>query len=156
MVRWQDIESRDPAFADDVKRAFGAYKHKVLATIKPDGSPRVSGVEATFNGGELWLGMMGQSRKTHDLLRDPRMALHSATCDKSMTHGDAKISGEAHEVVDPESWKLVVPDANPPPDSHLFRVEISSVVLTRIGDPADHLDIDLWTVENALRRMERA
>ncbi len=156
MVRWQDIESRDPAFAEEVRRTFDAHKHKVLATLKPDGSPRVSGVEATFNGGELWLGMMGQSRKASDLLRDPRMALHSATCDETMALGDAKISGEAREVSDPESWKLVVPDADPPPDSHLFRVEISSVVLTRIGDPADHLDIDLWTVESGLRRMERA
>ena len=79
MATWNEVEAAVPELASAVRAAFDAHKHKVLATLRADGSPRVSGNEAVFRGGELWLGMMDRSVKALDLLRDPRLAIHSAT-----------------------------------------------------------------------------
>jgi hypothetical protein len=127
-----------------------------MATIRRDGSPRISGIEATFADGELWLGSMAGSRKTDDLRRDPRLALHSASEDPpeetSLWSGDAKLSGRAVEVRDPERLKALGGGEEP---GDLFRVEITEVVLTRVGDPPDHLVIELWREGEGLRRFIR-
>ena len=81
MTTWQEVEAAVPDLAAAVRTVFDANKHKVLATLRADGSPRVSGNELTFKDGEAWMGMMDRSVKALDLLRDPRMAVHSATAD---------------------------------------------------------------------------
>src|SRR5688500_9406043 len=98
MASWSDVARAEPEFAQTVQRRFDAHKHKTLATLRKNGAPRISGVEATFGGGELWLGMMPGSRKALDLRRDPRLALHSATLDPAVSEGDAKLSGRGVEV----------------------------------------------------------
>jgi hypothetical protein len=155
MASWGDLEAEYPDFAQAVRRVFDAHKHKVLATLRADGSPRVSGNEATFSDGQLWLGMMGGSRKAIDLRNDLRMAIHSATVDEKMTDGDGKIAGRAVESTDPSDWTSVLPDESPPENSHLFRIDIGEVVLTRVGEPADHLVIEVWKPGKGIMRIER-
>ena len=70
MASWNEIESAAPELAARALAAFDAHRHKVLATLRRDGSPRISGIEASFTDGELWLGMMPSSRKALDLRRD--------------------------------------------------------------------------------------
>jgi hypothetical protein len=139
-----------------VQAVFDAHRHKTMATIRQDGSPRISGIEATFADGELWLGSMAGSRKTGDLRRDPRLALHSASEDPpeeaSLWRGDAKLSGRAVEVQDPDRMKALGGGEEP---GDLFRVEIAEVVLTRVGDPPDHLVIELWREGEGLRQIIR-
>src|SRR5215211_4225798 len=72
----------------------------LLATLRRDGYPRISGVEPFFEGDDLWLGMMPHSLKAKDLQRDGRLCLHNATVDKDVTEGDIKITGRAIEVDD--------------------------------------------------------
>ncbi len=60
------------------RRVLDQHQHKVIATLRRDGSPRVSGNELRFIDGEVWLGMMPGSVKALDLLRDPRVAVHGA------------------------------------------------------------------------------
>ena len=44
----------------------------------------------------------------------------------------------------------------PPPESyHLFQIDLSEVVLTRPGDPPDHLIIESWHAGRGLQRVER-
>lgn len=155
MATWLEVTAAAPEFAVTVQAIFDAHKHKVLATLRKDGSPRLSGMEATFNDGELWLGMMPRSLKALDLLRDPRLALHSATVDTELTLGDAKLSGRAIEVTDPEAWKSVVEAGPPTDDSHLFRVDILEISLIRVGDPADHLVIESWTPGRGYQSIQR-
>src|SRR5512135_3308265 len=81
MARWEEVAAAEPEFADRVRRMLDAHRHKTLATLRRDGSPRISGIEAPFVGGEVWLGMMPGSVKALDLGRDPRLALHSASED---------------------------------------------------------------------------
>ena len=99
--------------------------------------------------------MMPDSLKALDLRRDPRMALHSATVDTELTLGDAKLAGNAIEVTDPAAWQSVRPEEPPPPGSLLFRVDVTEVSLTRIGDPADHLVIESWTEGRGYRQVKR-
>ena len=160
MATWQEVTAAAPEFAETVRAIFDAHHHKTVATLRKDGSPRISGVEADFRDGDLWLGMMWGSRKALDLRRDPRFALHSGTGDVDSTtwQGDAKIAGRAEEITDPA--RLQTTDAasgggDPPGPSHLFRADITEVVLTRIGDPADHLVIEFWREGQGLRRLQR-
>ncbi|MFE4833027.1 pyridoxamine 5'-phosphate oxidase family protein [Streptomyces sp. NPDC056672] len=76
---WADFRSAEPDFADTVRRRFEKYPHHVLATLRKDGSSRVSGLEVTFLFGELWLGMMPNSLRARDLPRDPRFAAEAGT-----------------------------------------------------------------------------
>ena len=159
---WREVEAAVPELAAAVRAAFDAHKHKVLATLRADGSPRLSGNEATFLDGELWLGMMPQSRKALDLRRDARLELHSAPVDVELKHGDARIAGRAVEETAPDAIAAFVAasteehDGTEPPEPfHLFRVDIGEIVLIRIGDPADHLLIESWTPAEGYRRVER-
>lgn len=155
MASWAEIAAAEPKFAHAVQSVFDTHKHKVLATLRKDGAPRLSGIEATFVAGEVWLGMMPNSLKALDLRRDPRLALHSATVDVELLLGDAKLSGLAVEVTGPDAWKVLNLEADPADGSHLFRIDVTEVSLTRIGEPRDHLVIESWTPERGLRSERR-
>src|SRR5918997_4193388 len=98
---WQDFVDEAPELAAAVKARFDAGRHHVLATLRADGSPRVSGTEVEFSGGDVVLGMMDGSVKARDLARDGRFALHAHTGDGSMEGGDAKVAGMAGGVATP-------------------------------------------------------
>jgi hypothetical protein len=161
MATWNEVATAAPELALAVQAAFDAHKHKALATLRADGSPRITGIEAGFSNGQLWLGMMGGSRKALDLQRDPRLALHSGMVDTALTGGDARISGRAEEITEEETiriWMGVVSaesGADPPEPFHLFRVDVTEMVLVRVGEPADHLVIESWREDRGFRRVER-
>jgi len=76
MAAWKDVEQAEPEFAARVRPLFDAGRHKTIATLRADGSPRISGIECEFADGELRFGSMPGARKGADLRRDPRFALH--------------------------------------------------------------------------------
>src|SRR5207247_9893587 len=79
MAAWKDVEQAEPEFAARVRKLFDAGRHKTIATLRADGSPRISGIECEFADGELTFGSMAGARKGTDLKRDPRFALHGPT-----------------------------------------------------------------------------
>ena len=100
MAAWRDVEQAEPEFAARVRRLFDAGRHKTIATLRADGSPRISGIECEFAGGELRFGSMPGARKGADLRRDPRFALHGPTFHplpgkEAEWPGEAKIAGRA-------------------------------------------------------------
>lgn len=154
MPNWKDIESTAPDFAARVRACFDAGTNKTLATLRADGSPRISASECKFEEGELTLGMMGESRKLYDVRRDPRVAIHSPTLeppppgdDATEWLGDAKMAGRLVEI-DP-------PADNPFPGAGCFRLDITEVALTYLGTPADHLVIESWHPGVGWRRRTR-
>jgi hypothetical protein len=159
MARWQEVESAAPELAAAVRARFDAFRHLVLGTLRADGSPRLSGIETTFKDGELWLGMMPGSRKALDLRRDPRLALHSPPVDEDLSSGDARITGRGVEVTEPGAMEALVADderhQGAPPAGHVFRVDVTELLLLHVGDPADHLVIETWREAVGLRRVER-
>ena len=116
MVAWHEIVADAPEFAARVRALFQARKHKTMATLRADGSPRISGIETQI-GEQVTFGSMAASRKLADLKRDPRLALHSPSVDPPEDDpgawvGEAKISGRAV------------------PTDDGFRVDITDVALT--------------------------
>ncbi|WP_393056978.1 pyridoxamine 5'-phosphate oxidase family protein [Streptomyces sp. LN549] len=152
---WADFRSAEPAFAGTVRQRFEQYKHHVLATLRKDGSPRVTGIEVEFRLGEPFLGMMPNSRKALDLFRDPRFAVHANPGpDAEMADGDVRISGRAVEVTDPEVLARFIGEVKPPEPFHLFGVELTEVV--RIGlEGGDTLLIQSWRPGHPLRTVRR-
>ncbi len=157
MATWSDVVSAQPEFAQTARALLDAHVHKTIATLRRNGWPRISGIEATFIGEDLWFGSMLGAMKARDLQRDPRFALHSGSVDPPEWSGDAKVSGRAEEITDLEQIAAVFramgqESAEP---SHLFRAEIDEVATVRLGDPADHLIIESWREGEALKRMTR-
>jgi hypothetical protein len=150
MREWKDVEHAAPEFAQRVRALFDAHRHKTIATLRADGSPRISGIEAVFEGGTLAFGSMLNARKGADLRRDPRFALHSATVDpiegsEARWPGEAKISGRA----------VVTESATEAPDGDLFHADIVEVVHTHLNEEATMLVVEWWTPTHGLRRIER-
>jgi hypothetical protein len=147
MASFADVEQSEPEFAARVRAALDAHGHKILATLRRDGSPRVSGIETRIVDGELWLAGMPRSVKFTDLRRDPRMALHSGSDEPDAFSADAKLSGRAIEVTDSAelahfAGAAEVPDAVQP--FELFRVDVEQVVLTALSEEKDALVITSW------------
>ena len=150
MAKWNDVEEAEPAFAAKVRALFDAGKHKTLATLRADGSPRISGIEVEFADGELTFGSMPDARKGIDLVRDPRFALHGPSVDPpeddpSGWSGEAKVAGRA----------VLVGDLEGEASGQLFRAELDEVVVTRLTDAGDRLLIEVWQPGVPLRRIER-
>ena len=151
MARWEEVAAAAPEFAERVRRIIVAHRTSALATLRQDGSPRISGIDPEFVDGEVVLGMMPDSVKLRDIRRDDRLAMHSAPEDPPKDDsiawpGDAKIAGRAVEIANVE---------HPGEPSNRFRIAITEVVLTRVGSPADHLVIESWHEGRGLERRER-
>ncbi len=135
-----------------------AHVHKTIATLRADGSPRISGIEAKFIDGDLWFGSMPGSRKGADLARDPRFSLHSGSDDPPDWDGDAKLSGVVEEVADQER-KVAIFKAmgaeEVPADSLLYRVDVRELALTRLTEAKDELAIEWWSAAGGLRSLTR-
>jgi hypothetical protein len=137
MVAWREIEGEAADLATAVADRLRAHRHHTLATLRSDGSPRISGTEVELSGGELWLGSMPGAVKAMDLRRDPRFALHTATVDPPQHDprewpGEAKIAGRAVEESPADG------------SSHRFRLDVEEVVLTRISSDGSALEITSW------------
>lgn len=151
MASWADFVAEEEDLAARVKGRFEVRKHKTLATLRKDGSPRISGIEAEFADDEVYIGMMPRSAKLQDLERDPRLALHSPTEDPpegapSRWPGEAKIAGRAVEVD---------VSASRADGGRRFRIDIVEVVLTHLNETGDRLVIESWHKGRGRRRSER-
>ena len=158
MASWAEFAAAAPELARVVRALFEARKHKVLGTLRKDGSPRLSGTETNFTEGEVWLGMMPNSLNALDLRRDPRVEVFMLSDDppdedQSSWAGDARIAGRAIEIEDPE--KIVAINGLQHAGSHLFRIDVREVMLAKIGDPPDHMLIESWREGAGVRRVER-
>jgi hypothetical protein len=156
MPSWSEFEVEAPALAERVRARLDAHKHKTLATVRRDGSPRISGTESEIKDGDLWIGSMWQARKARDLQRDPRFALHSGSDDPSEWAGDAKLAGVAEEIVDSERVKEINGEHTSPGSMHLFRLDLQEVSTVELDDARKALVIEVWTPEGGVRTIKRA
>jgi hypothetical protein len=155
MASWSEFSAAAPALAERVRERFDAHRHKTLATIRRDGSPRISGIESQFADGELWIGSMWKGVKALDLRRDPRFALHSGTEEPENWGGEAKIAGVAEEILDENTVRERNGEAGAKDPSHLFRLDITEVSTVGLDDAKTHLIIEVWTPERGVRTIKR-
>jgi hypothetical protein len=151
---WAKFEAEAPELAAAVRERFEAHGHKTIATLRRDGSPRISGTEAQFRDGDLWIGSMWNAVKARDLQRDPRYALHSASEDPDGWTGDAKVAGVAEEVTDPE--RVLELNGSEVGKSHLFRLDITEASTVGLDEERKHLVISVWTPARGPRTFKRA
>jgi Pyridoxamine 5'-phosphate oxidase len=156
MATWNTFATEAPELAGAVRARLDAHVHKTLATVRRDGSPRISGTETELRDGDLWIGSMWQAHKAHDLRRDPRFALHSGSDDPPGWNGDAKLAGVAEEIADPERVREINGEKAPPGPSHLFRLDLHEVSTVGLNAAGDGIVIDVWTAGGGVRRIERA
>jgi Pyridoxamine 5'-phosphate oxidase len=158
MASFADVESEEPEFAARVRAAFDAHGHKFLATLRADGSPRISGIEMHFVNGEPWLAGMPASVKFEDLRRDPRFALHSGSAEPDAFTADAKLSGRAEQVTGDADLAAFATAAGVPTenmDFELFRIDLEQVVLVALNDEKSALVISSWRPGKGLTRTSR-
>ncbi|WP_031515822.1 pyridoxamine 5'-phosphate oxidase family protein [Streptomyces sp. NRRL F-5123] len=139
MATWERFEKETGELAAAVRARFAAGRTHVLATLRRDGSPRVSGTEVDFRGPDLSFGSMRGAVKARDLLRDGRCAIHAHPYGEG--DGDAKVAGVAVEVPGTDLATYTT-GSEPPGGFHAFRLDLHEAVLTRVV--GGELVIDVW------------
>ncbi|GAA4225870.1 pyridoxamine 5'-phosphate oxidase family protein [Actinomadura meridiana] len=152
MATWKQFEAEAADLAARIRKRFEDAETHVLATLRKDGSPRVSGSEVDFRGPDLSFGSMLDAMKARDLRRDGRCAVHAHPADPA-DGGDAKVAGVAVEVTDPEEKKTYTTGNEPPGDFHAFRLDLREAVLTSVE--GDRLVIQVWRPGEGVRTTRR-
>ena len=147
MASWAEVEAAAPEFASRVRELMVTRKHLTMATVRRDGSPRISGTEIEFSDGQLQIGSMAGAVKALDLRRDPRVAIHGPTVDPPASSpagwkGEAKIAGIATEV---ESGS----------GAHRFVIDIQEAVITHLNEAGTRLVVESWNAARGYRTLER-
>ena len=155
MPPWKAIEQAEPEFARRVQELFDAGRHKTIATLRADGSPRISGIECEFVDGELRFGSMSGARKAADLERNPRFALHGPTFHPEVGNegqwpGEAKVAGRATP-----AGPVPSDSEDGEPDGGYFVADVTEVVITRLNAEATKMVVEWWTPERGLQKIER-
>jgi hypothetical protein len=102
MTTWKDFAEQAPGIASVFTRRHAATGNLcMLATLRSDGYPRISPIEPRLFEDHLLIVGMPNTTKFHDLARDPRFCLHTATTDPHVSDGDAKLWGTVTDLQDP-------------------------------------------------------
>jgi len=99
-MSWQAFRTAAPELASKAEALFERSGVVLIGTVRKDGSPRISPVEPLLLDGDLYLGMMWRSLKALDLIRDPRLTLHSSISDRMAREGEFKLHGRVSELTD--------------------------------------------------------
>ena len=155
-MRWDEFAAAVPELAALGEERLRAKELCLVGTLRKNGWPRISPVEPEFVDGELLLGMMWQSPKALDLLRDPRLVVHSVVSERTGKEGDFKLYGRAVDVQDADrrvAYRAAIKariDWEPPePNYHLFAIDIDSAGFVTFDEPRYGL---AWDPTGGLRR----
>jgi hypothetical protein len=151
MTSWREFAAEAPRIAEIFARRHAATGNLcMLATLRPDGFPRISPMEPRFFEDDLWIGGMPGTAKFEDLAADPRFSLHTATIDTHVTEGDAKIWGTVQDVHDETLHQRYAQslyattgfDLRGRKFEHFFRTRPVGAAAVETAD--GHLDITVW------------
>jgi hypothetical protein len=156
-MRWDAFERACPEIALGAAERFRRDQLVLVGTIRRDGSPRISPNEPDLAAGRLFVSMMWRSKKALDLLRDPRIAVHSVTTNKEGTDGDVKIYGRVVDEQDREvrdafraAIRARIDWAPDEPAYHCFSVDVSSAAYVVFGERQHAL---AWDLDRGLREL---
>jgi hypothetical protein len=150
-MRWSELVQEQPELAALGQRKLLDAGVVLVATIRRDGSPRLSAVEPYLLDGNLWLSMLLDSRKAKDLLRDPRVLVHSVVTGRDGGDGEFKLRGTARPHTEPElhrRYAAAVAEGlgwHPVPGRfHLFAVDIDDITFIRYDDATGDQFVTRW------------
>ena len=155
-MRWDEFAVACPEIAQLGEERLRAKELCLVGTLRKNGWPRISPVEPEFVDGELMLGMMWRSPKALDLLRDPRLVVHSVVSERSGKEGDFKLYARGVAIEDPErraayraSIKARIDWEPDEPNFHIFAVDVESAGFVTFAEPRHGL---AWDPDAGLRR----
>jgi hypothetical protein len=150
-MRWAEFEQQQPRLAAHGHRHLIKPGVVLVGTIRRDGSPRLSAVEPFIMEGELWLSMLWQSTKARDLLRDPRILVHSIVTSRDGSAGEFKLRGKARPEADgdlQQRYAAAVAESlgwKPEPGRfHLFGIDMIDAVLIKYDDTTGDQYVFAW------------
>jgi hypothetical protein len=159
MARWADLEAAAPGLATSGRELLERYRFVYIGTLRRDGTPRISAVEARVVLGELAMTMIPGTLKARDLLRDPRIALNAPLQHPDDPNEEFKLRGRALEVRDPELKEAVAVAVDstsgwrPPLDWHFFSVDISHAASIVWSEGV--MRMSLWSPDQGVSEVER-
>ncbi len=149
-MTWEEFRESSEELAELGEKRFNADGVVLVGTLRKNGYPRISPVEALFHKGQLYLGMMWQSRKALDLIRDPRCTVHSGKADRHLKDCDFKVFGKAIDVQNKRERKsycnALQQKIGWSPDGmkfHLFKIDVESAAA--VTSERDALYIRVWS-----------
>ena len=153
-MKWAEFAEAAPELAQLGKERFKRAGIALVGTIRRDGSPRISPVEYYEIDGHFMLGMMWQSFKAKDLLRDPRCLVHSVVTTRAGDEGEFKLRGRAVPIDDPklregygDATEAEI-DWRPTGPFHLFSLDIEEAAFVIYEE--DEQRTTRWTPEEGL------
>jgi pyridoxamine 5'-phosphate oxidase-like protein len=153
-MRWETFVQACPELAEIAWARFVRDQLVLVGTLRKDGWPRISPCEVDLAAGHLFLGMMWQSKKALDLRRDPRVVVHSVTCNRDGADGDVKLYGRAMAITDPrlrsayrEAIQVRIDWAPEKPEFHLFSMDIEQASFVKFGETRQMI---VWDSERGI------
>jgi Pyridoxamine 5'-phosphate oxidase len=141
VLTWAELETAAPDITALGRKLLERFQFVFVGTLTKDGSPRVNPCEAYVIDGHLLLNMMPRSLKALDLLRDPRIYVHTPVTSKEASEGgEFKLAGRApvledvglRRKLDDLFWQMI--QWRPAPDSHYFEVLAERIAYHRYGE----------------------
>ena len=154
MSSWSEFEAAAPELAAGVRARLDAHKHQTLATLRRDGSPRISGTESQFIGGELWIGSMIERAQGARPPARPALRAAQRLGRPVGWQGDAKVAGVVEEITDEERVREINGEAGARPVAPLPARHPRGVVVA-LNDAGNRIVVRWWTPEGGERRLER-
>lgn len=161
MITFAELESAAPKIAGPIRERLEAKGIGLIATVRKDGSPRISPFEVSLIEGSLYVGSMPEAAKARDLQRDPRAALLTPVADKDDLGGEGKLFLHVTEITDPsEALRLLnrmiegaEMSAEDFDGSPVFELQITGAAWQHVdGDSWDTLS---WTEADGVRHRRR-
>lgn len=132
MASWSEFAAAEPRLAGVIRSLMQQYGPGLgyLATVRPDGGPRVHPVSPVITDDGLYCFVI-DSPKRRDLERDGRYALHSFPAEES--DDEAYLAGRVWPVTDPERVARLADESRAAPriDWRLFEFSVDVAMLTR-------------------------
>ena len=134
MATWAEFEISAPKLATKGRSLLYQYGPPLgyLATVRPDGGPRVHPFCPIIAKGGLWAFILRHSPKGADLRRDPRFALHAFS--PAEVDDEFFVRGSAEPTVPTDALKAAIISAALPAtvgadEEQLFQLHIDRVMV---------------------------
>jgi hypothetical protein len=157
-MSWNELELAAPEIAGPGRARLVETRVALLATLRRDGSPRISPIEPYFTERHLLFGAMAWTLKARDLERDARCTLHSAVSGPDAGELELKLYGRAVDADDglraacSEGWWI----GKPRDSACVFWLDIDEAVFVTWDYEGGNMTLRRWSRKAGVRTTRRA